>query len=363
MKLVMGLPALSVRFEPLPALAALERRWCALEAAAAPNFFTGWTWMGSWLRATAARPVLLSVRDGGVELGLALIGRSMDKRLLGRVPTLRLNEAGVPDADRAFIEYNAPLAVKGQEAAVATAIATALEKRSDWRAIRLSGVIPGDPLIEGIPARRRTLLDSSPAYCVDLCAVRAAGGDYLSLLSSNTRNQIKRSAKDYPGPARVTPSPDDATADLWLAEMQALNGGRHAHNAWDAPTFRAFVAEIVRTGRVDGTVDLLRIEAGDTLLGYLVTFLSGNAEGRRAMNYQSAFAEPSTPKAKPGLMAHAAAIAYYADAGCGLYSLLAGKDRYKQSLSTGAETLEWWMLERFNVALEAEHILRRILKR
>lgn len=356
----MGSSALSVRFEPLPGLPALELRWRALEAVAAPNFFTEWTWMGSWLRATSARPILLSVRDGaGAELGLALIGRSRDKRLLGRVATLRLNEAGVPDADRAFIEYNAPLAARGQEGAVATAIAAALGERRDWRAIRLSGVLPGDPLIAAIPARRRTLLDSAPAYCVDLHAVRVAGGDYLSLLSANTRNQIKRSAKDYSGPSHVLSAPDDATATLWLAEMQALNSGRHAENAWDAPTFRAFAAEIVRTGRADGSVDLLRIEAGDTLLGYLITFLSGG----RAMNYQSAFAEPATPKAKPGLMAHAAAIAHYADAGCTLYSLLAGKDRYKQSLSTGAETLEWWMLERFDIALEAEHHLRRILKR
>ncbi len=360
MKRAMGQATLSVRFEPLPGLAALELRWRALEAAASPNFFLGWTWMGSWLRATDARPILLAVRDGaGAELGLALVGRSSDRRLLGRVPTLRLNEAGVPDADRAFIEYNSPLAAKGQEGAVASAIAAALGERRDWRAIRLSGVVPGDPLIKAIPAKRRTLLDRSPAYCVDLNAVRAAGGDYLSLISANTRNQIKRSAKDYPGPARVLSASDDATAATWLAEMQALNSGRHAENAWDAPTFRAFAAEIVRTGRADGSVDLLRIEAGDVLLGYLITFLSGG----RAMNYQSAFTEPATPKAKPGLMAHTAAVAHYAAGGRALYSLLAGKDRYKQSLSTGEETLEWWMLERSSPVLDAEYWLRRLLKR
>lgn len=356
----MGTSALSVHFEPLPDLAALEPRWRALEAVAAAHFFTGWTWMGSWLRATGVRPELLLVRDeAGSDIALALIGRSSDKRLIGRIPTLRLNEAGDVRADRAFIEYNAPLSVRGQERAVAAAIGAALGQRRDWRAMRLSGVVPGDPLIEAIPAHRRTLIDSSPAYHVDLGAVRAAGGDYLSLLSSNTRNQIKRSAKDYPGEARVTPAGDEATATTWLAEMQALNTGRHADNAWDEPVFRAFAAEIVRTGRADGSVDLLRIDAGNVLLGYLITLRSGST----AMNYQSAFAELASPKAKPGLMAHAAAIAHYAEAGFDLYSLLAGKDRYKQSLSTGAETLEWWMLERFSPALEAEYWLRKLLKR
>ena len=35
------------------------------------------------------------------------------------------------------------------------------------------------------------------------------------------------------------------------------------------------------------------------------------------------------------------------DAGLATYSLLAGKDRYKQSLSTGAEELHWLCAERF----------------
>ncbi|HEX7871817.1 MAG TPA: GNAT family N-acetyltransferase [Sphingobium sp.] len=356
----MGQAAHIVRFEPLPDLSALEARWRGVEADAAPNFFTSWTWMGSWLRATGARPELLSVvDDGGREVALALIGRSSDKRLLGRAATLRINEAGDAAADRAFIEYNAPLCRAGVEHAVAQAIAAALGKRRDWRALRLSGVVPGDPLITAIPVRRRQLLDSSPAYFADLDAVREAGGDYLSLLSANTRSQIKRSAKDYPGEATVLRADDADTAALWLEEMRALNAGRHAANAWDEPVFRAFAAEIVATGMADGSVDLLRIEAGGVLLGYLITFLNGG----RAMNYQSAFAEPATPKSKPGLMAHAAAIGHYAGAGHRLYSLLAGKDRYKQSLSTGEEVLEWWMLERFSPVLEAEYWMRRVLKR
>lgn len=351
--------ALCTRFEPLADPAALAPRWQALEAAAAPNFFTGWTWMGSWLRATGARPEVLSVHDAdGTEVALALLGRSRDKRLLGRIPTLRLNEAGDAAADRAFIEYNAPLCVAGLEAPVATAIGQALAARRDWRAIRLSGVLPGDPLVDAIPARRRLLLDRSPAYCVDLKAVRA-GGDYLSLLSSNTRGQIRRSAKDYAPSIHVTRADTTEAVAAGLEEMRLLNCGRHADNAWDEPVFRAFAAEVAQAGLADGTVDLLRITAGEALLGYLLNFRSGG----RAMNYQSAFAEPAGPKAKPGLMAHAAAVTHYAQAGLDLYSLLAGKDRYKQSLATGEETLEWWLLDRFDPRTEAEYWLRRLMRR
>src|ERR1700740_2820077 len=179
----MGQAMLSVRFEPLPDLAALEPRWRALEAVAVPNFFTGWTWMGSWLRATGARPELLTVTDAAGQGGaLALLCRSFDKRLLGGVATLRLNEAGDAQADRAFIEYNAPLCRKGQEDGAVAAIGAALVKRRDCRAMTLSGLVAGDLLLGSITARRKRLLDSSPAYYVDLEAVRGAGGDYLSLL-------------------------------------------------------------------------------------------------------------------------------------------------------------------------------------
>ena len=45
--------------EPLPPPDALAPRWQVLEARAEGAFFTTWTWIGSWLRATGARPDLV----------------------------------------------------------------------------------------------------------------------------------------------------------------------------------------------------------------------------------------------------------------------------------------------------------------
>lgn len=347
--------------EPLPALAALEGRWRALESRCAGSFFQSWTWIGSWLRATKATPDLVSARTAaGEEIGLALIGRSMDKRLLGRVPTLWLNEAGNAAQDRPYVEYNAPLALPEREGAVAHAIAALLAARRGWRVLRLSGVEPGCALLAAIPARRRILVGRSPAYYVGLDQVRQAKDGYPALLSANTRSQIRRSLRDYgDAPPRVTrcETPDEVARAL--AEMRRLNEGRHANNAWDDALFLAFAGEIARAGLADGSVDLLSVHLGERRIGLLMNFIHRG----RAMNYQSAFEEPLTAKAKPGLMTHAAAIAHYAARGLDLYSLLAGKDRYKQSLSTGEEVLEWWMAERFSLKLGGEYWLRRLLGR
>ena len=351
--------ALHAHFSRLPDPAELAPRWQALEAAADASFFLGWTWTGSWLDGYGVRPDLLAVTDDeGRDVALALVGHAMQPRLLGRCATLSLSQSGDPVADRPFVEYNGLLAARGREGEAVQAFHSALLRRADWRALRLSGIVPDSPLL-GLSLRRATRLDRSPVYQVDLDAVRAAGGDYVSLLSANTRSQVRRAMKDHGGLPSIATAQSAAEAEGWLEEMRVLNEGRHADNAWSDPAFRRFVATLAERGRATGEVELLRFTDDGGVVGLLVNFVYRG----QAMNYQSAFAAPRSPKDKPGLLCHAAAVAHYADRGLALYSLLAGKDRYKQSLATCEEALEWWQIERFSPRLEAEALLRRLAKR
>ena len=352
--------ALTARFSSLPDMPDLANRWRALEASSGASFFLGWTWTGSWLESYGVRPELLTVTDPqGRDVALGLVGHAMLPRLLGRCATLSLNQSGDAVADRPFVEYNGLLAAAGCEAAAAKAFHAAIAKRTDWRALRLSGVAPASPLLD-VKACRSVRLDRSPVYQVDLEAVRDASGDYLSLLSANTRSQIRRAIKDHGGSlpsVMIASTADEAAA--WIEEMRALNEGRHADNAWADPGFRRFVALLADRGRDSGEVELLRFADGNGVVGLLVNFVYRG----QAMNYQSAFAAPRSSKDKPGLLCHAAAVAHYTARGLSLYSLLAGKDRYKQSLATREEALEWWVVERFSPRLEAEALLRRLLRR
>ncbi len=350
---------LTARFTSLPDRADLATRWLALEARSEASFFLRWTWVSAWLETYSPAVELLAVTDGaGRDIALALMGRSLTPRLLGKVATLSLNQSGDPVADRPYVEYNGLLMESGREGEATQAALAAITRRRDWRALRLSGIEQGSPLL-ALPAHRRTRTDLSPVYQVDLNAVRSAGGDYLSLLSANTRSQIRRAMKDHGGPLPLVgvATPDDI--DPWLAEMASLNSGRHANNAWDDAAFRRFVSIIARKGVASGAVELLRFSDDGGVVGVLVNFV----EGDQAMNYQSAFAPARTAKDKPGLLCHTAAVDHYAGRGVSIYSLLAGKDRYKQSLATREDALEWWHLERFSPRLEAEAWLRKLLKR
>ncbi|MBK5265777.1 MAG: GNAT family N-acetyltransferase [Alphaproteobacteria bacterium] len=353
-------PALDVRLSALGDQSVLGDRWQGLEARSQASFFLGWTWMGAWLASTGVRPELLSVQGEGQDIALALIGRGMARRLLGKAATLYLNQSGHGPADRSFIEYNGLLMADDAPDGVEAAVMTQLFARNDWRVLRLAGMLPDALLAAAGRFHRRMIVVQSPAYFVDLDAVRAAEGNYLSLLSANSRSQIRRSMREYgEDDLKVTRASTMAEADDWLAEMAVLNAGRHADNAWDEPLFRAFARELVSRGLENDEVELLRMKQGGHSLGYLLNVVYRG----RAMNYQSAFAPGLSSKAKPGLMCHGAAVARYADMGCGLYSLLAGDDQYKQSLSTGHDVLQWWNLERFSPMLEIEHLLRLIFRR
>lgn len=357
------LPQVSVA--PLPPLEILGERWQALEANATGSIFTRWVWMGSWLAATGARPALLAVQDGnGQDIGLALIGQCADRRLLSRllgaVPTLLLNESGDPLADRVFIEHNGLLVRRGWEGEAHQALAAHLAGRNDWSALRLSGVAPDHALVRAIAAHRRILVDAMPAYGVDLAAVRAAGGDYASLLSANCRQQLRRAARSHvAGETSVQRATSAAEVESVIAAMASLNAGRHADNAWDLPVFRDFCRRLAVQGLGDGSVELLSVAMGGLPVGHLLNLVDGD----RVLNYQSAFAPARDGKDKPGLLTHEAAVVHHAGRGMAVYSLLAGRDRYKQSLSTMEERLEWWRLERFSLVQEGEYWLRRLLRR
>ncbi|WP_207478025.1 GNAT family N-acetyltransferase [Arenibaculum pallidiluteum] len=359
-----------VSIEPLGDPAALEAAWRDLEARATPSFFTSWTWVGCWLAETGAAPWIVRVRAQGRIVGLGLIAgaRRMRHGWL-RSNALLLQETGDPGIDEIYAEYNGLLAETGREAEVLAAFLDHLTAGRDlppgvggWDELRLGGV--GQACLDaaartGLPVR---LEDVQPSAAVDLEAVRAAGGDYLAGLSANTRQQLRRACRLYEarGPLAVEVARDlpealdflDALAELHQRTWEA----RGRAGAFASPFFGRFHRALIARGLPRGEVELLRIRAGGTTLGYLYDFARGGWVG----NYASGFAYEEDPKLKPGLVCFRMTIEHHLARGASSFDFMAGGQRYKTSLGSPGPTLYWIDLRRPRLKFRVEGALRRL---
>lgn len=280
--------------------------------------------------------------------GLALLGRRPGRWWdVLRRPSWHLNETGEAARDAVMIEYNGLLAERGREETARRLFLALLEKAApSWRELHLGGV----PTAWIAPCRdmgwaTRHLRPLQGAPWADLTAWAATGpaDDPLRRLSRNTRQQIRRSLRFYEsrGPLTIRRAADIAEALEWLAALEDLHTAtwtaRGRPGAFANPRFRRFHQDFIGENFPRGIPDLLRIGAGDTVVGYLY-----NLRWRGSVSsYQSGLRYEDSPLCRPGLVSHVLAMALYRDEGALAYRFLAGNARYKESLSDRRDELAW----------------------
>lgn len=347
----------------LPALETLGPMWRALETRCEGSFFTSWGFIGPLLELTKAPPDLFVARTDDEVLGLALIARKSRKSRLGRIEGLTLNQTGLEGEDLVYIEFNDILCPETRRPQVLAALACELEKlRPPWTELHLAGFAKGriKPFVSAF-GLAEAVRKTSPAPYVDLEKVRTSG--YLPLLSGNTRRQIERSKRLFEetyGTLTLRPVNDEIEiwADVWrLGDLQIERFGAAATpSSFDTSFFHRFVETLLLTPKFGNTrADLLRIDAGDTLLGLLVNFCHQGV----VSNYQCAFAAfPDNNQLKPGLVSHNLAIEHYANKGAEIYHFLGGDQQYNKSLSTGEDQMIRTRLQRLTARLKLEILIR-----
>lgn len=351
-----------------PDLPELEALWRDLEGRSEAPFFLTWTWIGTWLREAAIDPGLVMATRGDRVVGLGLVSRRVNTRRMVKIPSLYLHQAGDGRRDRIGMEYNGFLvdAEPAEEArrACLTALLRAAGNEGgwDWRELWLNGTTfaPGEVVRDhGVSVWLRA--ERQCPY-VALDRVRAAGEDVTAILSRNTRQQVRRSMRLYEawGPLcfRAASSPEEALD--WLSELKTLHQQRWTRRgrpgAFAEPFFEAFLYRLVRTGHPLGQVEIARVEAGGTAIGYLCNFLHRGT----VYNYQTGFRYEDDGRYKPGLVSHVLAIEHYLRAGAHTYNFLARREQYKDSLATDWETLYWTTLQRRGPLLHIEAAARRL---
>jgi CelD/BcsL family acetyltransferase involved in cellulose biosynthesis len=330
--------------------------WERIHAACAgASMFLSREWVACWLATFGGtRHVdLLVFLGGGEAVGCCLLVRRTE-RIRG-VPLRRifLNCAGEDEADSTCIEYNSLLCLPGWEEGVARAFVVFL-RRIRWDELHLPGVEEGQP-VNAVAGSFQAVLEvtTKPSHYVDLERVRGAVGGFDSTLSSNTRQQIRRSQRLYEEASgvctlRVAKSVEEAleALDLLAGLHQEAWMDRGRPGVFASARFTGFHRELIRSAFGQNRILLSEARAGGELIGSLYSFLYRG----RVYFYQSGFRYAKEPRLKPGLLTHYLAVQHCVQQPAFLeYDFLAGDSQYKRSLATSSRPMQWSVIRRATV--------------
>ena len=311
---------------------------------------------------------LLKVVDGDRLIGLAVFGaRMLTRHGFVRSRTLLLHETGSKEMDRMTIEYNSILAETGREREVVIAgVKCVTAANINWDELMVSGVEARtleawQATVQGTNTRLVFRQESTCPF-VDLDAVRKSGGDYLALLSSNTRQQIRQSIKAYEkaGSLSISVASSEELAVEYLHGLQEMHDahwkGRGQDGAFGSEFTRNFHDRLVREAISRGELQMLRVTVGSEIIGYLYNFTTGG----HVYFYQSGFKYSEDRKLRPGLVCHYLAVMHNLEAGNRIYDFLSGAQRYKQSLATANVKMYWFVLQKPRIVFAVERLLERV---
>jgi CelD/BcsL family acetyltransferase involved in cellulose biosynthesis len=352
-------PDLRVELIRRPDPRALAADWLDLQARADHSYFQSWGWIGTWLACLppSVEPRCLAARAGGETVGLGLfVARRTRRYRVLPARGLHLHQTGDRRFDQITVEYNGLLLDRRDPAGIAAACLARLDRETDlWNELYLPGV---DPAWQSWAAAVGTpdLIQDSRCRYVDLTLGEEA---WWGSLSGNVRRQIRRARTLY-GEVAVEVAREPAEARAIWAELEQLHQAawqaRGAPGAFANRWFADFHERLIAERMAAGEIQLLRLSGGGRTVACLYNF----AYGGRVLSYQSGVALDPDNRKKPGLVAHAAAIAHSRAQGHAVYDFLAGDAQYKRSLARAENRLVWLAVRRPTAAFAVERSLRRL---
>jgi protein-tyrosine-phosphatase/predicted ATP-grasp superfamily ATP-dependent carboligase/CelD/BcsL family acetyltransferase involved in cellulose biosynthesis len=363
-------PAISFSIHPVGQVPDIAQLWRDLEMRADVTFYLTWGWIGHWLAEIDADCYVVIGRLEERVVALALLTRAKHQRHgLLNLNVLLLNEVGDPDVDVITIEYNGILTDRSVTEAATVGCLQFLQRPEvtatigqQWHEIHFGGVPHWFEKYTNDTGLWIWHQSKKPSWAIDLEKIRASGKPYLEHLSSNTRYQIRRTLRLYEqrGVVTATPARDAAEAMKFYGEMQELHQrywvAKGEPGSYAFPFYKRFHTQVLTDCIPLGTVELVRVAAGDTVIGYVYNFTSNGW----ICAYHTGLAYDPDPKLKPGLLSHYLCIEHHLKTGAKRYDFLAGDHRYKANLGSPGPEMMHLVLQRPILSLRTEWALRRV---
>ena len=344
-----------VFFDPFQEISLVEKYWEAMLKKNTQHYFLSWGWISTWINSLVGKAdVRFVVGFQQDEPVVSFFVGVVSKKTFGVFPsrTLSLNSTGSSYFDELYIEYNGILKDPSIQMSIDDLI-IAVENIS-WNEFLLPGLAfsfinETNGLIASEKKSAWVLVDEeSPACGVNLEQVRISDLDYLRLISSNKRSQIRRSIKEYEknGKIEVVEAKNAQQARELFSEMVILHQkewqSRGRAGAFSNEYLLQFHNELISSRFDAGEIQILKIFSANMVIGILYNFIFNG----RVYFYQSGLNYLPGNIYRPGMVSHYFSIMHNAKNGLMYYDFLAGDAAYKTSLATDSQPVYWLRLFR-----------------
>jgi Acetyltransferase (GNAT) domain len=348
--------------------------WSALaEACEHASFFLMPEAVGAWLDVFGPRvqpSILLFRNDEGTVVGAVVLVRRTVRKGPYAIRRIYLNTAGEDEADSACIEFNGLLCRSGYEPAVARALREHID-REPWDELAAPGLLDGASLhaLRTAFIGAHAVVQTTRSYYVSLADVRHSGKDVVDMLAARERTRYRQNVRKYAALGELVL--DEATTTVealeFLAELARLHQktwtSRGAAGSFASQAFSDYHRALVERCFPLGWIQLLRLRAGATTIGYQYSFVFRG----RSYFYQCGYDYDVVDKTAPGVIVHTFAIRHAAERGLVDYDFMAGDMEYKRRFATSSRAMHWvsWrapslkMLS-FRLVVDARHMLREL---
>jgi len=284
-----------------------------------------------------------------------------------------LNTAGEDDADSACIEFNGLLCRPGYEPGVARALRAHIDTEP-WDELAAPGMLDGASLraLSAAFADAHGVARTTRSYYVSLSDLRHEGKDVAELLSARERTRYRQNVRKYSALGELVLD-EAATTDQALEFLGQL--ARLHQKTWtargEAGSFASRAFWDYHHGLVErcfplGWIQLLRLRAGATTIGYHYSFVFG----ARSYFYQCGYDYDLGEKTAPGVILHTLAIRHAAQRGLDDYDFMAGDMEYKRRFASSSQPMHWmtWRapslkMRSFQLVRDAKHALSGMRRR
>lgn len=365
---------IAVKIRQLPNMGELEPIWRDLECRSKGVFFVSWAWIGVWL---ANLPNCLSLRLMQAEIcgrivGLGILARGQSKKK-GNIPycaTEYLHETGVRDFDM-VIEHNDFLLDDSCEVEARSAMIDHwLHQVDRVSELNVPGTSNGAWLSEFVDPGRYGMKRfdmTMKSHAMNLEEVRRVGGDPMILLDGRTRAKIRRAMREYAtmGELHIAMASNVVEGLEWFDALEILHQKRWnmkgEPGCFSNPNFVRFHRMMISRNHGNGSAIVMRINIGDSALGYLYGF----ADKNRFYVYQCGFDYEIVERSSmPGFVCHVHAMRLLANRGLKIYDFMAGFSGYKSALCNVEESMTWTTFRsdslRFSAIQRVETILEKM---